>query len=356
MKILSKYFLKEFLKFFFIILLVLTAILLVAEFFDKVNEFYSQKPPAYLVIEYLLLQCPKFLLFASPAASLLAILLTIGIAMKWKETVVIQASGLSLKKFFSSFIVTGIIISIFALLIGETIVPAATRKASWIRNHLILLKQSRITYQEGALWLKGRDSSLIRIRDFVGDENTILKISIFNFDNAFGLIRRTEAESARWVNNRWELDNVTVFDFSGNKTTKHKSIVSQAIEEPRIFKEEMRKPEEMNFFELYAYYKRLEKAGFKNLKYVVDLYGKLAYPMVNFVMVLFGIALVLNSRLGGGLKAAGLGIVVSICYWLIYSISASLGNTGAIPPWLAPWIGPVLFSTGGGYMYLRIRE
>lgn len=102
--------------------------------------------------------------------------------------------------------------------------------------------------------------------------------------------------------------------------------------------------------------KGLIRQDLKNLKYVVDLYGKLAYPMVNFVMMLFGIALVLNSKLGGGLKAAGLGIVVSICYWLIYSISASLGNTGAIPPWLAPWIGPLLFSTGGGYMYLRIRE
>ncbi len=86
----------------------------------------------------------------------------------------------------------------------------------------------------------------------------------------------------------------------------------------------------MNFMELYTYYSRLEKAGFKNLKYTVRLYEKLAYPSINFVMIVFGIALALNSNWGGGIRAAGLGIIISIVYWLSYSVSISLGNTGML--------------------------
>ncbi len=355
MKILLRYFLREFLKFFFIILLGLTAILLVAEFFDKVDEFYAKKPPTYLVVEYLLLQCPRFLLFASPASSLLSILLIIGIAGKWREIVAIQASGGNIKRLFSYFLVVGVIISLLALILGETLVPIATREAVRIRNVKILQKPLRITHREGALWIKGLDGSLIRIKDFVAEDDTALKVSIFSFIPSFELIKRIEAESAKWIDGRWELKDATVFDFNHKTVAGHKSIASDAIEEPKIFKDEMRKPEEMNFFELYAYHKRLERAGFKNPRYIMELYGKLAYPMVNFVMVLFGVALALQSRLGGGMRAVGLGLLVSLFYWLIYSVSISMGNTGNLPPWFAPWVGPLLFGIAGGYLYFRIK-
>ena len=107
------------------------------------------------------------------------------------------------------------------------------------------------------------------------------------------------------------------------------SLISTAIDEPKIFRDEMRKPKEMNFTELYQYYSRLEKAGFKNLKYMVRLYEKLAYPTINFIMILFGLAL---------------------------ALSVSLGNTGFIPPWFAPWIGPMAFGIAGSVLYFKIAE
>jgi lipopolysaccharide export system permease protein len=328
----------------------------VIEFFDKVEEFYSKNPPVHLILQYLLLQSPKFLLYASPVASLFSILITIGIASKWRETIIIKASGSSIRKLFSYFLILGAFISLFTLIMGETIVPITTRKASWVRNTKILKRSPKITYREKALWLKGLDGSLIRIKDFVEDENRVLKASIFSFNPSFRLEKRIEADEAEWVNGAWRLKNVIVFDFVKGTTKRFDSFLTTALEEPKIFKEEMKKPEEMNFIELYAYYMRLEKAGFKNLKYIVRLYEKLAYPTINFIMILFGIALALNTKYGGGIRAAGLGIIVSVIYWLIYSISISLGNTSILPPWLAPWVGPLTFGITGCVMYLRIKE
>ncbi len=356
MKILLKYFLKEFFKYYIIILLSTTAILLVAEFFDKMEEFYAQRVSSYLIFQYLLLQTPKSLLLVSPVASLLSILFTVGIASKWKETVAIKAAGGSLKKLFSSFLIMGIAISMLALIFGETLAPLATRKASWIRTTKIFKKSPKITYREGALWVKGLDGSLIRIKDFVEDKDRVLKISIFSFDPSFKLAKRIEADEAEWINGSWMLKNASVFDFEGSNTTKFKTLAFTALEEPKIFREEIQKPEEMNFYELYVYYKRLENAGFRNLKYIVDLYEKLAYPTVNFVMIVFGIALALNMKHGGGMRSAGLGLMVIIAYWVIFSMSLSLGNTGIIPPSFAPWISPFLFGTAGYYMFMKIRE
>jgi lipopolysaccharide export system permease protein len=356
MRILLRYYLREFFRYFVLILFGMTAILLVAEFFDKMDEFYAKKSPFSVVLQYLLLLAPKSLLMVSPVASLLSILFTVGIASKWNETIAIRAAGGSLKRAFSSFLLLGIVISFSVLVLGETFAPLATRKASWIRTTKILKKTPRISYREGALWVKGLDGSLIRIKDFVEDKDIVLNMSIFTFNPSFRLIKRVEAGEAEWIGGRWVLKDAMVFDFSNNTTIRHDRLIFTGLEEPEIFSEELRKPWEMNFFELYAYYKRLENAGFRNLRYIVELYGKLAYPSVNFVMILFGISLALNTGLGGGLRAAGLGLLIAICYWLILSISLSLGNTGTIPPHLAPWISPAIFGIIGMYMFMKIRE
>jgi lipopolysaccharide export system permease protein len=239
---------------------------------------------------------------------------------------------------------------------GRNCCPGLNEKSCIDKKVKILKKEPKIIYREEALWLKGLDKSLIRIDGFIADENKVLKTSIFNFSPSFGLEKRIEADEAVWINGGWKLKNVTVFDFSNNSTKRYDSLISDAIEEPGIFREEIKKPQEMNFTELYSYYSRLEKAGFKNLKYVVRLYEKLSYPTINFIMALFGISLALNSRWGGGIKAAGFGVIVSVIYWLIYSTGISLGNIGILPPWVAPWICPVVFGVTGGLMYFNIKE
>lgn len=356
MRILSRYFFREFCKFFFICLFGMMAILVVAEFFDKADEFYEKKAPVYVVVQYLLLQAPQSLLFASPIASLLAVLFIIGIASKWKETVAIRSSGGSIKRLFSSFLGFGIVISILALVFGETIIPMAASKASTLRYTKILKRPSRVTYREGVLWVKGMDGSLIRIRDFVENEDKILKVSIFKFRPFFRLFERIEAVEAEWTDNRWEMKNVTTFNFERDDIRRTAHSVLDSLEAPEIFVEELKKPAEMNFFELYRYYKRLERAGFKNNSYVMELQGKLALPLFNFIMMLFGTALALNSRLGGGVRAAGMGLAVIIVTWMIFWVSLSLGRTGALPPGIAPWVSPLVCTVAGSLLYARVRE
>jgi lipopolysaccharide export system permease protein len=356
MNIITRYYLKEFFRFFGILLFSFTAVAVIAEFFDKAPEFYRHDADTILIIEYLILQAPRVMVYVLPFASLFSVLMTIGIAAKWRETSVILASGYSLKRTFSAFLVLGLIFSILSLLFGETIVPAATRKAVEIRKVKILKEPRRIMQGGQALWLKGLDGSLIRIAGFIEDEDRILKTSIFQFGPSFSLAKRIEADEARWANGVWYMSGVTIFDFADNSRRKLDSFITTSLEEPKIFGEDMKKPEEMNFLELYSYYARLEKAGFRNLKYLVRLYEKLSYPAVNFVMMLFGVALALNARWGGGIRAAGIGVLVSVLYWLLYSLSISMGNTGLLKPWAAPWISPVLFCLAGIMLYTRIRE
>ncbi len=356
MKILRAYFIKEFFKYFFLVLLIVISISTVVEFFDRVEQFYHGDASAFLIISYLSLRVPSVILYTLPFASLLSILMTIGVASKWRETIVIKASGCSIKSFFSCFLTLGFAISFFALVFGETVVPIATKEAMFIRQVKIMKRSPKITFRDQELWLKGTEGSLIRIDGFIGDKNKILKTSVFSFDSFFGFKKRIEADEGEWTDGAWRLKNAKVFDFKTNRVITHESLILTSLEEPKIFSEERKKPIEMNFLELYEYDSRLEKAGFKNLKHEVRLYEKLAYPTINFVMILFGIALALNSKWGGGVKAAGFGILISVFYWLLYTISISLGIAGVLKPWIAPFISPILFGIAGTVMFWRIKE
>ena len=254
MTILRRYFIKEFFKFFVIILICFTAISNIAEFLRLVDELYDNRAPVHLILEYLFLQSPRVILYALPFASLFSILITIGISSKYRETIVVKASGGSIKKLFSSFLLIGLLITLSALVLGETLVPAATRASTYTRKVKILKQSPKIIYRKEFLWMRGLDGSLIRIEGFVENEDRILKTSIFNFSDSFGFEKRIEANEAEWVNGQWKLNDVTVFDFRDNSTKKYKSLHTSSLEEPNIFREEIKRPKEMNFMELYSYY------------------------------------------------------------------------------------------------------
>jgi lipopolysaccharide export system permease protein len=128
----------------------------------------------------------------------------------------------------------------------------------------------------------------------------------------------------------------------------------------------------MTLTELIRYKNRLSDAGFKNAKLSVDVSARLSYPIINLFMLMLGISLsvggeqkglekIFRTKMHGahshvGVLSAGLGLVISLAYWLGYSFTLSLGYSGTVPPIVAPWIIPILFSLISMYLYRNIPE
>jgi lipopolysaccharide export system permease protein len=73
-------------------------------------------------------------------------------------------------------------------------------------------------------------------------------------------------------------------------------------------------------------------------------------------MMMLGIALSLRMSLGGGLFSAGLGLLISLLYWLSYTFSLSMGYAGVIPAVLSAWTVPLIFGALSIYLFLHISE
>ncbi len=372
MKIIQRYYLREFLNLFTVIGLGLSFVFSLMDLVDKINDFIPHDPSIYDLFLYSGFSLPKYFLYLMPMAALITGLFVFGQASKRKETMAIKASGGGMKSLLMPFVYLGILLSIAGFLLSEFVVPDFSRRAHVLRDTLSK-KDSKFAFKEGAVWLKTGEG-IVKISLVLPEKDTVRGISIMKMEDDT-LTQRIEAESAEWhpaleplspdasisrkagsTSGVWYLKDVTTYDIRTGTVTKDREIPSNFVGSPDIFKEDVQKPEEMNVRELTDYTKRLRNAGFRNIKLIVDIQSRISYPLINVIMLVLGIALAARGIVGGGLITTAVGIFISLVYWVAYTTSLSMGYTGILPPLVAAWLIPLLFAAMSCYLFVKIPE
>lgn len=359
MLIIQRYYLKEFFKLLSLIGTGLALIFSILELIDKIDDFMPSRPSLKSLFLYAFFNFPKYLLYLLPAALLTCSLFIFSQASRNKELVAIKATGGRLKALLYPFIISGLLLSVFAFIVGEIVVPDFSRRAHELKN-ILMKKDQKLTFKEGTLWLRGTDGALVRIELYIPEKKLAKGVSIFISGKEL-IKKRIEAEEAEWERagsseGIWRLKNVTTYDIEGEKVSSTSAMDYPYLESPDFFSEGIKKPEEMGIGELYRYTMKLKGAGFKNTKLIVDLHSKISYPLANFFMILLGISLSTRGKAGGGLFAAGLGLLISIVYWFAYTLMLSMGYAGVLPPVIATWFIPILFGVVAVHLFRKIQE
>jgi lipopolysaccharide export system permease protein len=347
-----------YLKDFFIMLVMITVglslIFCLLDVIEKIDDFKPDAFSAGQVTLYALLRLPSYLLYLLPVSVLISSLFTFSQAYRRFEIPAIKAAGGKLRAFFYPFIVTGILISLFAFMINEGIAPDFSRRALAIKNEL-KGKTKKYAFREGSMWLKSTTGDPVKIDLFVFDKRLVHGIDIFVLGDAV-LRERISAEKAFWNGSIWSLEQVTRYDFDSGTIHELKTLDYHNLEAPEIFAEKIKKPEEMNISELYRYAERLKNAGFRNVRLAVDLHSKISFPFINIFMMVLGISLSSRKTVGSGLISAGLALLICLFYWFGYTFMLSLGYAGIIMPVIAAWIIPSLFAILSLYLFVTVPE
>ena len=77
--------------------------------------------------------------------------------------------------------------------------------------------------------------------------------------------------------------------------------------------------------------------------YLVDLHLKLAFPLVNFIVVMIGCSLATRLRMQSAALGFGLSVAISFLYYAFMRTGQALGHNGALSPYLAAWLGDIAF-------------
>ncbi|MCX7794418.1 MAG: LptF/LptG family permease [Thermodesulfovibrionales bacterium] len=354
MKIVERYLLNSFLKVFLILLSSVTLLAGVIELLERYPDISEHEPPFSKVAIYILSSLPAYGGYLLPMVSFLSIIYSLGIASKHREIVVIQASGGRLKEVFKPLVIGGIIITLLSGVFTNIVMPWS-KKLSRLTLEDITGQPHRKGMLETSqgIWFRSEDK-IIRIGIYEPQRSEAMDIGIYEFKDG-SLISRIEAEKGILREKEWNLKNVRVYNWREPEGSRYyenfKFYTSRYA--LRLLKTEI-SPEEMDSSRLWKYIRALKKSGLRNVKVVADLNLRLSLPFACLAMLLTGMYIG-SSRSISGLVGAGIGIVISIFFWFSTTFMLSLGYSGVLPAWLAPWIIPLLSTCTGIYLYSRIK-
>jgi lipopolysaccharide export system permease protein len=269
-----------------------------------------------------------------------------------------RAIGLSLLRILEPVFVIAALAALTALALSELVVPVANRERDTIYDLQIQNLRRETTAERPDLTYLGSGGRIWYARLYLVNERRLHEVSLQEFEGD-RLKRRIDATECTWDGTQWLFTHGIERTFVGDREVARpfdRLVIEGLRERPEDFAKESRNPTEMNYFELRKFVDRLRASGGAVAKYLVDLHLKLAFPLVNFIVVIIGASLATQLRLQSAAIGFGLSVAISFVYYALMRTGQALGHTGALPPYAAAWLGDVVFGLIALVMLYRAQS
>ena len=272
------------------------------------------------------------------------------------EITVLRSSGLSTRQLAVSLLRVGAVFVALTLLLGELVVPPAERLAQQLKLRAtgqMVAKEFR-----SGLWVKdGR--SFVNVQN-VRPDGRLVRVRIFDFDDAFRLVRLREAATGEYAGDQeWTLGAVRQTEYVGDA-----SHVSQMPEmrwrsglSPEVVSVLLVEPDRMPITTLVRYVSYLGENQRNAERYEIALWQKLVYPLASLVMLLLALPFAyLQDRFGAVSVKVFIGIMLGIGFHLLNWLFANLGAINGWAPQVSAATPSVIFLAAAGVLLWRVER
>ena len=356
MSCLHRYWLKEFARLFAIIQLLILVLFVFIDYLSRLDRFLKSGISLLEAFWYVILKLPFMFVQLTPAVIMLATIAVFGIMSRNNEITALKSSGISAYYLARPVVAVGVLLTLVIFFMGETLIPVTMSKANYIRYNR-MSGSSQVSQGKNDIWIKN-ERSLIHINFFDPESRKLAGISVSTMDDDFKLKERIDADRGHYDGDRWVLAQGMVQTREADGTSYRVDYFDlKGVElglEPGDLVQVARKSNEMSFFQLRDYVKKVESEGYDANTYRVDMHGKIAFPFICIFMALIGAATGMNPRLKGNMPVGiALGVGISFLYWSVYGLCLSMGYARVLPPVLAAWVTNLLFIAGGTLFLMK---
>jgi LPS export ABC transporter permease LptG len=357
--LLDRYLVRELLTFMAIGLGVAAALFVVIELLQRLDRFIRIKPPLIYILEYFLYRLPAALHDGLPVIMLVATIFLFLALSRYHELTAMKAAGLSLYRVALPVLLLAVGVAIASGLFQELLLPRLNELGDEVDRVKIRGQLPRHLQSRERLWLRTGDSRFYRVELLNPAANDMYGVTVLEVEQkSFRLLSRLDARRAHWSPDGWEMSDGAFREFGKNGEVQTVPFVMTAIdlqEEIDAFTRVQKQSTAMSYRELRDYITRLEATGFHVKKYMVELYAKLSFPLVNLVMVLVAIPFSLQSPRGGRLFGVALAIAIMAGYLVVHYVALAFARADLLPPLMAAWTANIIFLGLGTSLLLRAR-
>jgi lipopolysaccharide export system permease protein len=380
-RILSRYILKEFISFLGYALLAFIAVFILVDLVDKMDKFIDARVGVKLIALNYLFYLPWVITLVMPVAMLLATMFSLGRLVGDNEITAVKASGISLYRILFPIYGLSLLVGLLVMAFAEVVVPGANLQQKQIEEYIdarrhgdfgvrysVTLFSNRERDRDNVFLANG-DGRIIYARYYVARSRTAEGVFIISpaapepaggKDDGFArILSRIDADSMAWKNDQWVLYNAVQRSFleNGVNIEHYPTLIASFVNrKPFDFAQVSLQPESMNFLQLREYIRSIKVKGGDASEWLVDLYLKVAFPFVSFVIVFFGAPMVAGSVKRGKAASFGLALMISFAFYAFINIFQVLGRSETVDPLLAAWISNIVFFSLGLVMHARASK
>ena len=399
-RLIDRYFIREFIPPFFFSMIALTFILLMNELFRLIDLFVRKGLPIDIVGQILIYTLPLIVSYSAPMAILVAVVMSFGRAAQDNEILALKASGVPFASIMRVPFAITLAFTIFLALFNNYVLPESNHRA---RNLMldVMRKRPTVRLPEGiftnefpgyTIYIGDKDERLSTISDVTiydaangmlitaprGDLKSFEDDDILRFTLYDGELHQL-VDSAKYQKTRFDKQTInmklntdlvrkernyrnenelTAQGLTGMITESKKAIASVRAEIAQIGRNALDDYLAGNtaaldraIFEIERRIKTIEGTARKVSRYEVSYYKKFSLAFACLVFLIIGAPLgYLFKR--GGIAGVLVGVFLFSSYYILVIAGEEFADRRSFSPFWSMWMPNFMLLAAGIYMYL----
>jgi len=336
-----------------------SGLILLLDLVESLRKLHGREIPLTLVIEMCFMRLPTILQDVLPFSVLLGGIFSFAKLTRTSELVAARAAGLSVWQFLRPGIVVSFLAGIFVITVFNPLAAVMFSRFEKIETRYFQDGSNMTAVSSSGLWLRqrnGDEKTLIHASRVLPTDMTLIDVTFFIFTEEDTFQRRIDAKSAKLTDGYWSIKDA-ILTLPGQPGKKEDTLLLPTRISLRQIQESFASPASLSFWELPAFIKNLQEAGFSALRHVLHWHIVLATPFKLASMVLIAAIFSLRPPRQGktGLLIMG-GILAGFVIYFLSDLIGALGLSGSIPVFLAAWSPVIIVAFIGGAVVLHRED
>ena len=344
MRILDKYIIKKFLGTFLVMFGLFIPIGIMVDFAEKIDKFRENEIPFDLIFMYYIDFIWYFGSQLYPVFLFLAVIWFTSRLANDAEITAILSSGISFKRFSKPYLISSLVVVIFAIVSVMFIVPNSNKNYNEFVSQKV--EGEEIT-NSSRIFKQINDNEYIYASSFDVKRKRALNFTLENFDG-FTLSHKITANTIRWDDSIFRLTNYVerIITKEGDRikrVTRKDTILDFDIDDlaPLNYLAET-----LNFFELNRLIRYEKTAGSPLINsHLLVRHKRYTIPLSCFVLTLIALSVSSFKRRGGTGSNLAIGVSIGFLYIFLDKILGVLVIKSNFSPAIASWGILLFFST-----------
>lgn len=356
MRILSRYFLANYLTLFVTILASSILAIVVIEMMLNFDDILEQEEGLRGIASYLFLRIPSYYLRdLLPVSSFAAVFFGLGLPARAYEITAIKSGGIPPQRTVVPLLAGAALLSAITLVVNESLVLEASR--AW---NLRTNPGGEITFRQGSFWYH-RGNAIYNVREANRETATLYGVSVFELSEQGRLTRSIRADRVDVEDDsRWLFHDAVSRDFDPARPaappdTRHLREWYRDVAEERDLAMLEASAQTLSLPNLRDYIESRAREGHDIARYRALLHSRLAEPLTVLLFALLAVPLGLTVEHTKSLATSALyGIGLISAFYVTRTTGEMFAASGFASASISPWLNLTVFSGYGAWALARV--